>query len=128
VIDRRNSDHLRRVYWPIHQGTYSYDACTSHVARDTIAASASGGVLTDVDTVAISYTDTCVDDAADAVNDAFVVDENSKILDLDLFLDNGSGPDVDPATALLCIAAVNGNTASVGNLITISSGGTATMS
>ncbi|MEH6522035.1 beta strand repeat-containing protein [Sulfitobacter sp.] len=127
TFDLELSGATGTVFLNSSSGDYEYrpdDALVEAAISDVIDDFVFTATDSAMETTSASFTVTAngVDDAADAANDAFTIDEFTIINGLDLFADNGSGSDVDRDTALLSIAAVNGNTASVGNLITLSSG------
>ncbi|MEM7479895.1 MAG: Ig-like domain-containing protein [Acidobacteriota bacterium] len=62
-----------------------------------------------------------VNDCPTAVDDAVTTDEDT-LLNGDVTLDNGSGPDTDPKGDSLVVTEVNGNAADVGVQITLPSG------
>ena len=75
------------------------------------------------DTALLQVFVTGVNDAPAPVDDSFATDEDTAIgAGLNLFADNGAGPDSDPEGDTLTVTAVNGVEASVGAQIALASG------
>lgn len=83
-----------------------------------------GNLGTDIATVTVTISG--VNDAPVAQDDAFATDEDTA-LSGNVFLDNGSGADLDVESDPLAVLEINGASADVGTQITLASGALLTM-
>ena len=86
--------------------------------------SGSGMPLSDTDTLAITVTPFNIPPIA--VDDAVTTDEDT-LLNGNVFVDNGNGPDTDPNGDTFTVSAVNGNASDVGQTVTLTSGALLTL-
>ena len=115
-------------------GTFTYNPGT---AFDDLADGVAGVdsftyTITDgfgeFDTATATINLTGVNDGPDAQNDAFGILEDAAVFSDSVFVNNGSGADLDPDNGdTFTVTAVNGATADVGNQITLASGALLTL-
>ncbi|NET36768.1 MAG: hypothetical protein F6K19_32860, partial [Cyanothece sp. SIO1E1] len=115
-------------------GTFSYDPNgqfenlnDGDIATDSFTytiGDSSGG--TDSATVNITVDGVTDNGAPDAIDDEFLVDEDT-LLSSSVFADNSNGADTDPDGDSFTVTAVNGIAADVGNLVTLTSGALLTL-
>jgi VCBS repeat-containing protein len=100
-------------------GSFTYTPNAGFVGTETVLYTISDGTA-----FANAFlTVTVENDPPVAVDDAFTTDEDTAIgAGLNLFADNGAGPDSDPDGDALTVTAVNGVAASVGSQIALASG------
>lgn len=109
-------------------GSFDYDPngqfeslAVGDTATDTFTYAIDDGSGTCSELATVTVTIDGVNDCPTAVADAVMTDEDT-VLNGDVTVDNGSGPDTDPETDPLNVTAVNGSGANVGVQITLGSG------